>query len=250
MSNYLDFSIKTRDQMKDWIMKRLGYPLVQVEITDDQLDICIDDSLEEFTKYVNQERGYIALDLENYGENGYTLPANVTSIFCLEENGGMNQGGGMNDLFSIQNNMMNAGAHPFTAGHIGSGSWVTWELANQYMDLVKRMTASKFMYEYNERSKNLTLIPDPIKLGIKGFIVIGVNLIRPDDMQYGESWVKRYSLSQAKQIIGTVRSKFSGTTLLGGASIDTEFKSEGLSEQETLLEELRSTYTFVTFFMA
>ena len=52
MSTYLNFSIQTRTDIKEWIMRRFGCPLNTVEITDAQLDDCINDSVELFTEYV------------------------------------------------------------------------------------------------------------------------------------------------------------------------------------------------------
>ena len=83
MSNYLNFQLQDEDDIKDWIMNQMGYPLVQVEITDSQLTYCINDAVEEFTKYVTQERQYLGLDLEDYVSGaGFTLPDNVTSVFA------------------------------------------------------------------------------------------------------------------------------------------------------------------------
>jgi len=250
MSNYLDFSVKTRDQMKDWIMKKLGYPLIQVEITEDQLDLCINDSVEEFTKYVRQESKYLELDLETYNLSGFTLPNNVVSVFALEEGNMGGQSGGVGELFSMKNTLANAGYFPniITAGG-GSGAWITYELAMQYMDMMKRLTANHFDFEYNERTKLLSLTPIPDKISAKGHIVVGVYTIRPDDLQFGESWVKRFSLALAKQIIGNIRSKFANTALLGGAQIDVALKTEGLTEQDNLLAELKETYSFLNFFV-
>ena len=118
-----------------------------------------------------------------------------------------------------------------------------------YLDLTKRMTASKFYYEYNERSQLLTLTPNPSPRTMKGHICLGCNTIRPDDQQYGESWVKRYALAKVKCILGIIHTRYQGTQLLGGGQIDQSLKNEGLQEKMSLLSELKSTYRFVTWFV-
>lgn len=251
MSNYINFSIQTREQIKNYILSKLGYPLITVEITDEQLDIVINEAVEEFTKYVTQEKKWLGYDLSTYNEtSGFILPSNVTSIFALEENnvlGGTQ--GGINTLFSVQNAMWSQGFFPtFIRGDDG-GAWVTYELAMQYIDLVKRMTGGGFQFEYYDRTKQLLLYPNPKKLGQTGWVCFGCNTLRDDDYQYGESWVKRYSLALAKQIIGEIRIKYGSTPLLAGGSIDTSMKDEGRSEQERYLEELMSTYKYVDFFV-
>jgi hypothetical protein len=234
--------------MKDWVMRKLGWPLNKVEITEDQLQDCINDAVEEFTKYVQQEIQYLALDLEEYNTSGFTLPGNVQGIFALEESSIYGDTiGGINTLFSVQNTMWNAGMFPIPGQ--GGGGWIDFEMAMSYIDLIKRMTAAKFYFEFNERDQLLTLVPPPTENNMKGHICVGTRVIRADDKQYGESWVKRYTLALAKVMVGNNRSKYAGAQLLAGASINAEMKQEGLAEQDKLLEELRSTYVVTTFFM-
>jgi hypothetical protein len=246
MSDYLNFSLQTRDQVADWVLKKLGWPLIQIEITSDQIDIALNDAVEEFTEYVIQERQYLVLALSAYSSvSGFTLPNNVQSIFALEE---CQAGplGGINTLFSVKNQLYNEGLYPpFMPG----GGWITYELSLQYIEMVQRMTASKFYFEYDQRAKRMTLIPDPNFQDNPGWIVVGCNVIRKEDQQYGETWVKRMTLAFAKQIIGQVRSKFNGTQLLAGAQINQEIKQEGITEMDALRIELRERYSFVTFYV-
>ena len=143
MSNYLNFAIKSRDNMKDWVLRQLGYPLIQVEITEDQLDDCINDSVEEFTKYVIQEQKFLALNLEEYpSTSGYTLPDNVQSIFAVDSNNLMGANSGPNVLFSARNLMWDSGYY-YSGGVNQPDRWITYELAKQTN--VKLSTANKFL---------------------------------------------------------------------------------------------------------
>lgn len=270
MSNYLNFSVQTEYQMKNWICMQLGYPLVQVEIADEQLVMCINDAVEEYTKYAIQEKRYLALNLEHYvptdydttsgivdlAQGGFNLAtytggsSRVTSVFAMESSSSFGGMGGHNTLFSVTNSMANMGMFPIPGSSGGiSGAWVNYELANQYVDLMKRMTASSFEFEFNERTQQLILTPDPSKRSMRGWICIGCNVLRPEDQQLGESWVKRYALACAKVVIGNIRAKYEGTQLLGGGAISTTFRDEGLTEKETLLEELKSTFVYCDFFL-
>jgi hypothetical protein len=270
MSDYLNFSIKTRKELCNWMGRKLGAPLIKVELHPLHYEDAIDEAIEEFTKYVNQERCWLAYDLEKYHwcekldnkppedcdkkeieglvtgaatDEGFTLPCNVTGIFALESSSRFGQaGGGINTLFSVPNQIWNSGGFGGHAGGLGgNGEWITYEASLQYLDLVERLTASEFTFEYNNRSKKLKLLPNPIKLKMKGHIVFGVNIIRPESEQYGESWVKRYALALAKITLGTIRSKYDGVQMLGGGSLNTSIKDEGITERDQLLEELRTT---------
>lgn len=250
MSNYYDLSIKTKDDIKRWVLAKLGWPHVTVELSEEQVDICINDALEEFTRLVIQDEEYLSLNLEEYDSvSGFTLPNRVTGIFAIEESATTaGSTGGINTLFSVQNVMWNAGAFPdFARG--GAGGWITYELAMSYLKLIKQMTGAGFKINYHEREHKLTLIPDPKKINTKGYICIGVNTIRPDDQNYGEVWVKRMTLALAKEIVGQVRSKFNNVSLLGGGSINTKILEEGIAERDKLRDELYEQYQFTKFFV-
>ena len=123
--------------------------------------------------------------------------------------------------------------------------------------MVMKLTAKVLLYTLitiRERTHSLTLIPDPIKSAEpntpKGHIVIGCNTIRPEQQQYGESWVKRYALALSKITLGIVRAKFQGVQLLGGGIVDNSIKEEGIIERDALKEELKETEgAFMTFFV-
>ena len=238
MSTYLDFSVQTREEFRDWIITMLGEDLTTVELTQKQLDVCINNAVEEFTKWVSQEQNYYAMNLEEYEEDlGHRMPDNVTGCFSLDDNY-VYARGGVNTLFSIPNAMWNAGLIPnFTAGK-GSG-WTTYEMAMESLDLTRIMTGKGFWFEYNPRTKYVKLVPDPVKENLSGYVIFGTFTIRPETQQYGESWVRKYALAEAKILLGTIRGKFDGVQLLGGGNINASIKEDGISERDKLIEDIR-----------
>lgn len=255
MSDYLNFSIRNRDDLIGWIERALGAPLVEVEITEDQINDRINDALEEYTRYVQQERQYISFDLEAYDEcDGFTLNSNVASVFAIEgsslSEGSTTMTGAENILFSLPNQLFSSpGTFGSHSGIANSGNFITLEAAYQFLDLTKRMTASQFSFEYNQRDKKLTLYPNPSIYNLKGYVALGVNIIRPEEQQIGESWVKRYALALSKIQVGTIRAKFASVQLLGGGTVDTSIREEGFKERDDLLEDLRMENITPAFFM-
>lgn len=244
MSTYLDFSVQTRQEFKDWICGMLGEPLITVEIHDTQLDLVINNAVEEFSRMASLEQDYLAVDLEEYVEDvGVTLPSNVAGIFTFNDQTVFSgNGSSVNMLFSIPNMMWNAGLIPNFAMGKGGG-WITYELAMESLKLTKRMTGGGFQFEYNPRSKIMKLFPDPIKDDVKGHIVLGCHVLRPEEEMFGEQWVKRMGLAQAKILIGQIREKFTGVQLLGGGNLNTDLKAEGIAERDQLREELQTHET-------
>ena len=250
MSTFLDFSIKTREEFKNYIFRKLGGPLIQVELTDEQFDDCINDAVEEYSRWVIEEQDYYSVQLSTYDEvSGVSLPDNVLGVFSFNDDGGVRTDG-INTLFTVENSLWNAsgGAWPFTA----PGGWTTYHLAMQSIELTKMMTGKGYQFEYNPRTKNLKLFPNPVKIGAavpEAWVVMGVYTLRPEDQQYGESWTKRMALAQAKILLGTIRSKYDGVQILGGGTIDTSIKDEGITERDALMEEIKTMYPSTGFWV-
>jgi hypothetical protein len=239
MSTYCDYAIKDRDALKNYIMVSLGYPLVQVELTEEMLDIiCIDPAVEEYTKFAQMEKQNIWIDLTGYVANsGFLMPSNVASIYVLNDDGASNIND-VNRLFSFSNMMANYGtlAIPYPGESWG---WINYELSLQYLELTKRMLGGGFQFEFNPRTHMLTLYPDPVLEKMKGFIVFGCNIIRPEEQIFGEEWCRKYALALAKITLGRVRGKYNNTQLLGGGQIDKEILVEGIRERDELYEKIR-----------
>lgn len=245
MATFLDFSVKTREEFKDWILTSLGAPLITVELHDQQLEQCINNALEIFTKWISFDEDYIAINLENYVEDvGVTLPDNVVDIMSLQDD--LLPQGNVSQLFSTPNVMYNASIWPSFKGQSG---WTTFHVAQEMLNLTRYMCGKGFKFNYSCRTKILKLHPDPIKEQMKdSSIVCGVRLMRPENQLLGESWVKRYALACAKELLGRIRTKFSGVQLLGGGQIDVSVLQEGISDQKDLIEELKNESGPAQFF--
>lgn len=242
MSSYCNYSIQTLDALKNYILVNLGYPLVTIELTDEMLATCINESIETFTKYASQDQDFLAIDLTGYVANsGILLPDSVTSVMAVNDSSLSLQGGDVNRLFSLPNALMNGGMLVAPQPGYGQGySWMNYELAMQNLDLIKRMLGGGFDFNFNVRTKVLKLWPDPALEKITGVLVAGVERIRDDTYQYGEQWVKSYALALSKIILGRVRGKYKGTQLLGGANLETDSLAEGQAEKKELFEDLRA----------
>lgn len=241
MATYASFQIQDYDGMVTWIKTQFGYPLIQVELTDDMIRSCIDDAVEVFTEYICYDEQYLGLNLENYVEDtGIQLPANVCGIFSLDDEG---TGGDVNTLFSIPNQMWSQGQHPMqkVGSYGGSGQWISYEIAMQSLKLTRIMLGGGYHWNFNERDKYLKLHPDPAKESTgETYIVVGCYVTRDEDQVYGERLCKRLALAYCKKILGKVRGTFQNVPLLAGANVNETIGEEGEREEEALMEEIKN----------
>lgn len=241
MATYASFQIQNYATMVEWIKTQFGYPLIQVELTDEMIQRCIDDAVEVYTEYVTYDEKYLAVSLADYDETlGLQLPSNVLGIFGIDDDG---VGGGVNTLFSVPNQLNNMGKFPMTklAGAGAGGSWIDYEMAMMQLKLTKIMLGGGYIWNFNERTKYLTLDPNPSLQGVSdGYIVCGCYICRDEDQVYGERLCKRLALAYCKKILGKVRSTFQNVPLLAGANLNESVGEEGTTEEEALMEELRN----------
>jgi hypothetical protein len=70
--------------------------------------------------------------------------------------------------------------------------------------------------------------------------MVGVYLEAPVQELLASYWVREYVLARAKQVLGTMRAKYSNVSLYGGAGFDAaSLLQEGSKRIEELMKELR-----------
>lgn len=257
-ATYINQRIRTREDLKAWVIRQLGSPLITVELTSEQLEDAIDNATILWTKYATMNIRYLTLNLAEYpAENelegtpeGFDLTdyrvAAVASI-STGESFGLNGGG--DQLFGLSNSMLAGGSYPFFnhsgAGKSGGG-WTTYQSVVEFIKLSKRMMATEFDFVYNPLTHRLRLYPNPLTIPMQGWSCIQCEVVPPDDELYGNEYIKRLTLAYAKITIGTIRKKFTSVTLPGGGQIDITIGDEGKEELKILIENIRKEEGFCT----
>jgi len=340
MSTHANFAIQSRSDLKEYIMRRLGAPLISIELTEAHLDDAIDDATEYFSKYVNLNQEFLVLSLDGYessqqkitqkfssyiqsvsadsltgipsgaiadfaemlamdsstvsnttgfelqdyirnladydettmsglvpylsgvvdisdgyvsnpddpkNKNGIKLPERVLGVFSIDPNdpntanvfGFAGLGGGLiNSMYSTQMyGMMGSNGFYSDAGF----SFATQANISNFRSLSRTMTGKGYDFNFDTRSHYLTLYPQPDKVArLNHSIIIGCHYVNDEEYMFGETWVKQYSLAQAKRMLGTIRRKYTNVSLPGGGTIDASIGDEGKEEAEALEKNIMS----------
>ena len=269
ISSYEDLSIR--------IQRQLGAPLINLEISDEQIYDCITDSIEYFTKWAGYTEEYLVFDSKLYkrgvgikvddlasrtsemrdgtGVPGlsagydYDLASYRKVIDCFEFSKGEDTG--INTLFTLEQAMAQQIYSSYMIGNFGF-DLVTWEVLKGFLDTRNKVLALENQFRFDPRTQLLRILPEPRPehtfLG-----VVGCYIERPIKDLIKERWVQKYTLALAKIMISRVREKFQGTNMFGGGQINSQtLLAEGIKEKETLEQELMSGYQDVappTFFI-
>lgn len=242
-STWLNPGIKNIEQLKDWVLTKLGYPLITVELTDSQLNTCIADAISLYSKYAYTPEKYLIVNTKFYvpGVGINLMDYNIMSIKDISFQ--------RDNLFGMSGNDMFFSPYAFFGQGVGSpafglgsqsyvGTWTTYHNIHEWFDLTKRMMGSNPDWQYDRRTKILKLMPEPKCNRSDNFILLTCNQEPPIEDYYGNEYVRRLVLAEAKILLGTVRKKFQNINLVAGGSIDTSIGDEGKEEKAAILENI------------
>jgi len=246
---YINQKIKTRADLKKWIMRKLGFPMVTVELTEEHLDDAINDATLIWTKWAQLPMRYIAFDLATYPcadeeegtpEGFDTSPFRAAAIYSIATGDQFSMTGG-DTLWGVGNAMLANGSYPFFNSSVSrSGGWTTFQAVTEFVKLSRRMMCSEYDFLFDNITQRLQLFPNPVLAGrASGWTCVQAEVVPPDSQLYGNEYVKRFCLAYAKITLGNIRKKFTNVTLPGGSHIDQTIGDEGRSELEKLQESIK-----------
>lgn len=238
--------VKVRKKMAETILMRLGSGMIDVELTPEQLEKCIDLALKKLKQRSDAfvEESLVLLTLEK-NQKEYILPDEIVEIQQIYRKGyGRSYG-------SLAGQNMDPFAYSWTnmymCGLMGSskvGGLVTYELNTNYLKTAGKMFGMYMNYAFNPNTHKLILAENP--RADEEVILLHSYVDRPDYMvlqdRYSGLWCENWSLAEAKAILGEIRSRFPslpgplGQTQQNGQ----ELKSEAKEMKEELEKELKA----------
>ena len=260
-----------REEFRDLIRRRFGWPIVNVELEDAHIDDNIHIALQKYQRFAignATQENWMTLMLSG-GQQFYSLPPGTTEIESVEDSGSM---GGINTLFTIDNFLYNQGAFNFFAMSSGY-SLVSYHITLGFLETLRRYAPSKYRYKYHKGSNTLEVNPPPDRGSVlmltdgtsansPGFALLKAHMLEGStepnwtyeefvERMFEKDWVIDYVTALCKISLGTVRRKLeNAATMVGNmnASFDgSAFMQEGLAEKEKLEEKLQDTEVYVGF---
>lgn len=226
----------TEQEFYDEIYASLGGTLVDVELTESDIDICFRKAKRTMIQkgHQNYRHLYVEIDVTT-DTRTYPVPDTVTDVVkVITPFGGAHTSS--NDLFTIS-------AFNDIFGGLGSSygcdgfDFVTYELSLAQQDNIARYTASDVDFKFDPFRHTITFVGKPKQAG-KYFVETYLDL--NDDEYYDIDWIVRWTIAEAKIMLGTAYRKFSalaspqGDGNIGGS----ELISDGQREKEELLQEI------------
>lgn len=228
------------------IQTRLGLGMVDLEADPEHYDLAITMAIDRYRQRASNalEESFLFLDSKK-DTHVYYLPPEVQLVREVLRRGiGSSSGSGSQiDPFSLAfTNNMYMLANPGTSAS-PSGYLATYDFAMQYQELAGRLFGRDLVFNYEQSTGRFTLHR---KMGADETIMLWIYNQKPEEMiitnVHSKPWIRDYSVSMVKLIIGEARSKFSQIAgPQGGFSLNGDaLKAEALAELERLDHEIKN----------
>ena len=247
-------------ELKDYVLRQLGAPTIQIEVTEDQILDIIDDAVDLYIKthIDGSDKTYIVIPITECiaNQNFVQLPKGVlyvTRVLRHKDNKIMPYG-----MTNVASHTLN---HLFT--NTGGFDIISRVVYEQYMYEYREILDPQKRFEFNSQTGRFILLssmkagdrlilevytPSGCRLGDTQTTETEHNV--PNENILDASWIKKYTIARTKKIWGSVLKKYSGQTMYGGASLNaSEIYSEGVDELEKAEEELRGSSVYGVYLL-
>ena len=244
----------TRQGLIDYCLRRLGDPVIEINVDEDQIEDRVDEALQYFREYHSDAtyRGYIQhqLTADDITNKYISISSNVqqvTKLFKLE------QGLYSRNMFSIKYQMH---LNDIANMHSYIGDLAYYEQVMQYMSLLDQRLNGTPQVDYVRKQNRLYIHGNFEDGDIEAgeYIVAEVySIIDEGDHTavWNDMWLKEYTTQLLKLQWGTNLIKFEGMQLPGGVTLNgRQLYEDEMQELERLREKLRMDHELpVDFFL-
>ena len=292
----------SRGTLKEYCLRNLGKPVIDINVDDDQVEDRIDEALQYFSQYhydgiermylkykvtaddvtrmranINSftatdkgsvqdnieleegtsttgdttgdlllEDGFKVLDETSTGatttwteaENYLVVPSSIISVinvFPFSDRSNLN-------MFDVKYQLRLNDLYDFS-----STSIVHYEMTMKHLDFLDHILVGEKPYRFNQHMNRLYIDMDwEVAVSADEFMIIECyRKLDPTTFTdiFDDLYLKRYTTALIKRQWGQNLSKFSGTAMLGGVTLNgPELFSTALADQQKLEEEIRTTY--------
>ena len=226
----------TRDEFKDWVLRKLGAPVIQINVSDEQVDDRVDEAIDYWRDYHYNGSQLVYLKhqiTQDDIDNGYvTLPTQllgISGIFNL--NTSISTGSG---IFNVQYQFVLNNLEDITGYNI-----TNYYMAMQHMEFLQEMLVGKPMIRYNKHVNKL-FIDGSTAMTVGNYIIIeAYDVIDADTYSdvWSDSWLQNYASALVREQWGLNLTKFTGMQLVGGVAFNGEQILAEAREDRLRMEE-------------
>jgi len=233
----------TRDDFKEYCLRSLGKPVIEINVDDTQVEDRIDQALRFYWDYHfdGTEKTFLKHQLTSTDiTNKYiTIAENIIGVVNLFDIGDSLS---VNNIFNIRYQFSLNDMYDMSSYRLQE-----YMMAMQHIQFIEEMLVGKQPIRYNRHVNRLHIDMDWEKVGAGDYIVAECYQI-VDPATYGDvykdRWLQNYATAKIKYQWGSNLTKFNGMQLPGGVTFNGEqILSDAREEIQRLEEDMISSYS-------
>ena len=234
----------TRNEFKEWCLRKLGKPVIEINVDDDQVEDRIDESLRYYWDYHfdGTERVFVKhiITSTDVSNQYITLPDNIIGavrVFPVSD-----PMISSDDLFNIRYQIALNDLYTLT-----SVSMVPYYMVMEHLALVQELLVGQQPIRYNRHRNRLHIDTDWTDLKVGEYLLIeAYEVVNPDTWTdaWGDRWLQQYATAKIKMQWGNNLKKYEGMQLPGGVMFNGQkIYDEAKEEIDDLEKEMISSYS-------
>lgn len=237
-------TITSRQGLIDYCLRKLGDPVIEINVDDDQIEDKVDDALQKYQEFHSDAtiRTYIKHEVTADDVANKYIPISSDIIFVSKVFPVTSTYGSSGNLFDIRYQMFlnNMGDFINFAGDLN----YLYQM-EQYMSMIDQQLHGQPQVTFSRHQDRLYIYGDFNDGDLKeGDHVVAeiYQIVNPETHTsvYNDMWLKEYTTALIKQQWGMNMSKFEGMQLPGGVTISgRQMYDDAVTEIEKLEEKLR-----------
>ena len=266
----------TKATFKSYCLRALGYGVIDINVSDDQVDDRLDEALQYFAQYhydgiekmylkhlltsdevtrARSDASTTATDTADSsitatwkeGKNFIPIPSSVVSVVQVFP---FTDTGGGSSMFDIRYQLRLNDLFDFS-----STSVIQYEMTMQNLDFLEHILVGETPIRFNQHQNRLYVDMDwanDITADVDYIIIECYRKLDPTTYTdiYDDIYLKRYATALIKKQWGANLSKFNGVAMLGGVTMNGEtLYTQALEEQNKLEEEIQLAFELPVNYM-
>jgi len=233
-----------KSTFKEHCLRRLGKPVIEINVDEDQVDDRVDEALDYYADYHfdGMEHTYYkqAVTQTDIDNKYITIPENIIGIVDIFDIGDATS---TNNLFNIRYQIALNDLYDLSRYEL-----VPYYMNFQNIRMIEEILVGKQRIRYNRHLNQLHVDMNWDRLNVGDFIVMkAYRVIDPDTYTdvWKDRWLLRYASCLIKLQWGSNLTKFEGMQLPGGVQFNGQkIYDDAFSERQQLEEEMAVAYSY------
>lgn len=232
----------TKAEFKEHCLRRLGKPVVEINVDEDQVDDRVDEALDYFQDYhfdgIEQTYYKHQVTQDDIDNKYITIPDNIVGVVDVFDVGDATS---TNNLFNIRYQIALNDLYDLSRYEL-----VPYYMNFQNIRMIEEILVGKQLFRYNRIGNQLHVDMNWDRFEVGNYLVCKAYRVWDPDT-YADIWKDRWLLRYASCLIkiqwGTNLTKFEGLQLPGGVQFNGQkILDDAIAERQQLEEEMHTSY--------